>query len=242
MENDLNERLLNIEAKLSNIQLIKSIEFFKLFHKADGMGIHLNEYLNNYEDLKRFFKYLQLDYHTFVPFSRIDIFSPDKKYIEHSEDVKKNYIPRSFDLNFGLNTNFQNLYILVEVLSNFGLEYIYYRNEKYNFITVGCYQTEKEHNPFSKKIEVTEFLKTPFYYSTINFVNIFFNKSEEYILKHLDFDFDKDYYDSFPKIDNEYDEYKRDYFNTITNGQCGDYDDWKDAGDNFDDLSDNMGY
>lgn len=245
MENDLNKRLLNIETKLNNLQQIRSIEFFKLFNKADGIVIHLNQYLTNYEDLKRFFDYLQLDFHSFVPFSIINPFSPDKKYTEHSESEKKSYIPSSFDLNFGLKINFQNLYILVEVLSHFGLENIYYNNENYNYITVGCYQDEWDYNPLSKKIEVAEFLKTPFYYSTINFVTKLFNKSEDYILKHIDFDFEKEYEDSIAASNdnyNSYDDDNRDYFNTMTDGQYGDYDDWNDGRNNFDDLSDDLGY
>lgn len=239
MENDLNDRLLNIETRLNNLELIRSIEFFKMFNKTDGLAIHLNQYLPNYEDLKRFFDYLQLDYSSFVPFSmRIS----ENKYFEHPEKEKIKYIPTSFDLNFGLKTNFQNLYILVEILSNFGLEYIYYNNENYNYITVGGYKYEKEHNPLSKKIEVTEFLNTPFYYSTIYFASKFFNKSEQYILKYIDFDFDKEYNDSFAERDNDYDDYERDYFNTMTDGQSGDYEDWQDSGNNFDDLSDNMGH
>ena len=238
MENDLSQRLLDIEEKLNNLQKIKSVEFFKLFNKTDGIVIQLNQYLPNYEDLKSFFDYLQLDYNSFVPFS-----SPVShlKNFKHTEKEKKGYTPTSFDLNFGLKTNFQNLYILVEILSNFGLENIYYNNENYNYITVGCYQHEWEFNPLSKKIEVVEFLKTPFYYSTINFVTKLFNKSEEYILKHIDFDFEKDYEDSIAASNDNYNSYNddnRDYFNTMTDGQYGDYDDWNDNRDNFDNLSD----
>lgn len=237
MENDLNKKILDIEAKLNNIQLIRSIEFIKLFNKSNGISIGLNQYLPNYEDLKIFFDYLQIDYYTFVPFSC--------KFFEHTEDEKKNHTPTTFDLDFGLKTNFQSLYILVELLSNFGLENIYYHNENYNFMTVGCYRCEWEENPLSKGIEVNDFLKIPFHYSTINAITKLFNKSEEFILKHIDFDFKKDYEDKIEASNdnyNSYDDDNRDYFNTMTDGQCGDYDDWNGGGNNFDDLSDNMGY
>jgi hypothetical protein len=243
MEENINERLDNLESKLFNLQILKSIDFFKLFTNTDII-IHLNHYLKNSDDLKRFLDYLKLDYQAFIPCHFYNIFQPEKNYINHSEQERKKLTPESFDLSFNFNTNFQNLYILVEVLSKFGLKSIYYTNEKSNIVTIGSYVYESDHNPLSNKIDVAEFLQTPFYYSMLDFLTKKFNKSEEFISNNLEYDFDEEHYASMRRKDDDYNDYERDTFNTLTDGQYGDYEDRKENsdGNNFDDLRDNFGY
>lgn len=59
-------------------------------------------------------------------------------------------------------------------------------------------------------------------------------KYETWVKEQEDYD-DNDHY-------NDYQDYERDTFNALTDGQYGDYDDWRDGGGDFDSLRDGLGY
>ena len=94
---------------------------------------------------------------------------------------------------------------------------------------------------FFKEESISEFSVN---YETLpiisEFVSVIKDKFDK-ILKAEDDDDDEEYYQK----DNSYyqrDDYDRDTFNALTDGQHGDYDDWNDNGGDFDSLRDGLGY
>jgi len=241
-DNNFEKRLKVVEAEISLLRVLKSIELFK-FYNGENIDLHINQYSKNYEQIILFFKYLKIDFKSFLPFQSSLPFPDDSDDEEKDPfsktNVKKN-APKKFSLTFDLNTNFQNLYIIIEILNNFGLEKVFYSNETGNSVTIGSY-SEHYDIPLSKPFEIKTILDMPFYYSTINVLCQYYKVTEFYILSKLDRNLLEEFHnDNFGKRDD--DDEERDTFNALTDGQYGDFEDWKNNNGDYDNLRDDLGY
>ncbi len=226
-----------LEVKLNNINIFQSIGFEKLYSEKK-IDINIDQNTKEYETISTFLKYLNIRFTSYLP-PKEELFPLPE--IEEFEDLNEHI--KYSQLTFGLETNFQSLYILIEILKNFGLEKVFYSNDK-------DIKVDLENNPkyfhdynyvFFKAMNIEKILEMPFYYTTMDMLCDYHDANEQYILsetnRHIGdiqnrFDeenFERKNYDS----DDE-----RNSFNALTDGQNGDYDDWKDNGGNFDDLRD----
>lgn len=113
-------------------KIINTIEYSKLFTNKSNIGIN-----KKLPDFNLIIKFLDV----------CDI--PYKVY----ETVK---VPERFDLHFGKEIEFRDLFIVTKILMLFGIDAICYENEKSNFIYIGSYARS---NPSSKFLTADELLQ-----------------------------------------------------------------------------------
>ena len=154
----------------------------------------------------------------------------EKYQIEHTVYTPESNPPKRFDLHFGKGIDFQDLFIVVAILKNFGLQAIFYEKKKGKEVTIGSYITECGDSyrlPISDGISVDDFLILPFYMTTTEFLSQIFGV-ENFVLDEI-------HTTSLPNIqlfdddddgENESDEYDDD--------REGNYDDWYDDWGNDD--------
>ncbi len=150
--------------------------------------LHFNEYMKNSDLLdiliaKEYAKlYIGCDLviNVNVPhFYRIIKFLDDNeiKYLTSNEYG----MPFYFDIQFGSNVQFQNLYIIVTILKLFGLENLYYHHGDSNNILIGSFEENDDENDNYNEyinISVEKFLQIPFYTTTEEFFNEHLNLYE----------------------------------------------------------------
>lgn len=239
MENtDFLNRLSKIESKISSLKIHKSIELGKLYDGTE-INITINQYSKNYKLIMRFFNHLNISFNPSLPSFEEELFLSNEPLNPFSLQNIEKYTPKNFNLTFGLETNFQDLYILIEILGNFGLEKVFYSNEKDKSVFIGSHNEKKYKYLLSKEIEIDKILEMPFYYSTINVLCEYYNISEAYILDKVNRDLaEEESIDNFNRIDIDAD---RETFNALTDGQYGDYEDFSNNGGDYDALKDRMG-
>lgn len=230
MDNNISERLLKIETNQNSIKILKSLDFAKLYNGRDTK-LWLSNNCKNFEHIDRFFRYANIDLESNKPLN------PDVIYKTAFENIDR-VDTEEFNITFDLGISFQDLFIIVEILTSFGLEKIFYSNRKGNNLIVGS-ESELSTFNFSDEIQINEILNLPFFSSTIEALAHIFKVDEPYILKWVDKDIEKDEY-LFYNEKQGYDDYDRDNFNALTDGQYGDYDDWKSNGGDYDDLRDGI--
>lgn len=99
--------------------------------------------------------------------------------------------PKRFDLHFGSEVNFQDLYIIVAILENFGLQSIFISSKKSNEICIGSYITEcspAESRDVSQGVDVAEFLKVSFAATTTELIAERFSDSAIDEIRNINID------------------------------------------------------
>jgi len=144
------------------------------------------------------------------------------------------------EMSFSINCKFQDIYLLAYLLKDYGLESVYPSRKQEVEISVGTYLHQVSSMgkyALAEPIDIDTFLSidpksnTQFAVDS-HFENQFSNDEND----DEDSEYEQDYND---RDDHDYD---RDTFDALTDGQYGDYDDWRDGGGDFDSLRDGMGY
>lgn len=142
MNNEYNEN--------KSIDIFKAIQLAGIFIGKD-ISIEVNDKINHFERIKKLFDNRGISYECYTP-------SAGK--------------PKRFDLHFGIKTDYQDLYIIIAILKNFGLQSVFLREEDdNNKVLVGSYITEfglKKDD--SEGINPNKILELPFTLSTNEFL------------------------------------------------------------------------
>ena len=163
--------------------------------------------------------------------------------------------PERFDLHSGKKTDFQDLFIVVAILKNFGLQSIFLNDDKNNKVVIGSYIAQYGgKRDISEGISADTILELPFMTTTNEFLKKCFvngrsiDSSDDFKAEIIEDKSDNHKEDSDLNIyDDSYDyydepDYKRDTFDALTDGLYGDYDEWEEGGGDMDSLRDALGY
>lgn len=168
---------------------------------------------------------------------RVDTWTPDSQ-----REVE------ALELSFTENCNFRNIFILAAILKDFGLQYVYPSRDENQQISLGTYIMSIDSQAtyaMAVPMEIDEFLKIDPNLDTPAAISTYFDCLEYVEDPGTDDDTDDDY-ESYDEDDYDYDsshnDYERDSFDALTDGQYGDYDDWKENGGDYDSLRDGLGF
>ena len=126
----------------------KAVELAKVF-LGDDVTLRLNVYAYHYHRIAKLFSKLEIDY----------------------ELDEKRYFKYGLNVGIGIDTNFEDLYIIVGLLKDLGLEYVYildkdYGYEECNHIFIGGklneYEAVEVDKPFKKGVKPEVFFTLPF--------------------------------------------------------------------------------
>ena len=139
------------------------------------------------------------------------------------------------EMSFSINCKFQDIYLLAYLLKDFGLESVYPSRTQEVEISVGTYLHKCSNMgkyALGELMNIDTFLSIDPKSNTQFIVDSYFEN--QFINDEND---DDSYYEYRDNHD-----YNKDNFDALTDGQYGDYDDWRDGGGDFDSLRDGMGY
>lgn len=134
----------------------RSIDIFKAIQLSGiyigkNISIKINNKINHFERIKKLF---------------------DNHGISHICYTPESNAPNRFDLHFGSRTDFQDLYIIIAILKNFGLQSVFLSRDDNNQVTIGSYITEcSSKRDISEGIDPNTVLELPFMLTTDEFLN-----------------------------------------------------------------------
>lgn len=91
-------------------------------YKGVNINIKVNTRVSHFEEIIDSLKIYNISFNSFTPFFK----DP----------------PIRFDISFGRETDFQDLYILVKILNDFGLQTVFYSDDINNEVMIGTYITQ----------------------------------------------------------------------------------------------------
>jgi hypothetical protein len=149
------------------------------------------------------------------------------------------------EMSFSINCKFQDIYLLAYLLKDFGLESIYPSRKQEVEISVGTYLHQVSSMgkyALAEPINIDSFLSIDPKSNTQFVVDSFFENqfSDDENDGDTENEYEEDYEQDYDYRDDH--DYNRDTFYALTDGQYGDYDDWREGGGDFDSLRDGMGY
>jgi hypothetical protein len=183
------------------------------------------------EDLSKFTLISELFAHNNIPF---ETWSPEG-----------NLSPEVVEMSFSINCKFQDIYLLAYLLKDFGLENVYPSRKQEVEISVGTYLHQVSNMgkyAIAEPMNIDSFLSIDPKSNTQIVVDSYFeNKfSDEENDEDYEQDGEEDYEQDYDDRDDH--DYERDTFDALTDGQYGDYDDWREGGGDMDSLRDGLGY
>lgn len=150
----------------NRIDIYKALDLARIFI-GNNILIRINSKIKYFERISKMFSAFGISYESYTPVSDI---------------------PKRFDLHFGREIDFQDLFILVGILKNFGLQSIFYTGDCDNQLVIGSYITECEENQeINEGITVDEILNLPFSLTTKEFLNRCYNMDTD-LVDEFDFD------------------------------------------------------
>jgi hypothetical protein len=168
--------------------------------------------------------------------------------ISHSYSENK-IATDKFDLQFGHCLTFSDLYIIVYLMRNFGLQKVFYLSSTNSLLLGEAVSETTASGSFNTFIGIDEVLKTSFEENIHAFTNKYFStKYVPYYPEHYGDERDKipaGYSLNSSESDSdsaEEEDYRRDDFSAFTGGQLANYDDWNDAGGDMDYLREELGH
>ncbi len=149
------------------------------------------------------------------------------------------------EMSFSINCKFQDIYLIAYLLKDFGLERVYPSRKEQLEISVGTYLHQVYNMgkyAMAEPMNIDSFLSIdPKSNTQYVFDSYFENQfSNDENIDDEDNEYEEDYEQDYDDRDDH--DYERDNFDALTDGQYGDYDDWRDGGGDFDSLRDGMGY
>jgi hypothetical protein len=131
--------------KTNDIDIFKALDIAKLY-LGKNIVLKVNSRIKHFDRLTKLFERYQIEYTAYTP-----VVGP----------------PSRFDIHFGKYTDFQDLFIIVAILKNFGLQSVFYSQKNNNEVIVGSYITEYGQKlDISKGISSKTFLEFPFVMTT----------------------------------------------------------------------------
>lgn len=226
-----------IEGKINNMNLSNPDEYRYLFAE-EKISFFVNQDIFYIDEIKEVLDNFNVKRSFFRPFKYPNPLIDE----DENQDINKTSND-GLELSFGLNTNFQSLFIIVAFLRNFNLKKINYSNLSDYEVYLNPFDKSESlfsHYKLYNAIDLDKFNEFPFYYTTIDMLSNYFDVSKNYINSQVNRDPEEirnEFFESnFNKIDNY--ENDKNTFDALTDGQYGDFDDWKDSDGNFDDLVD----
>jgi hypothetical protein len=215
---------------LENIEIIALAKMFDDF----SINLTLNQFAPNFTYINSFLNFLKIKSKIFKPEREKSPFEDliDNQQIE--EEIAKLY-PIELNLVFDFDVKFNEIYLIVKLCNNYGLKKIYYSNQTGNDVIIGSYEPNRPIHILNKPIEIDKFLNYPIYFSTTQVLSDYFKLSEYFLNNYINRDLDAEIIAS-NYIKDDYDDYEKDSFEALTDGQLGDYEEWKENGGNLDDL------
>lgn len=217
-------------------QNLENLEILALAKIIDisSLNLKLNTFTPNFYYINSFLKFLDFKFQTYTPQRNVSPFEDILETHEIEEEIKKLY-PKELNLMFDFNVDFSHLYILVRLCSNYGLKNVYYSNQTGNSFHIGLYEKTRVNHMLSKTIDIQKILEYPIYFTLSEFLKDYYNIKDYSLNNYLNRDLEEEL--SIEKFNtNSNLDYEEDSFNAFTDGQMGDYEDWKENGGTLDDF------
>lgn len=167
----------DIDKSSESSNLFKALELAKK-HSGKNTKLVVNSLILHYERIVKLFEIIQIPFETFPQFE--DNSSPFETFPQDVDEFIKYCIERPFrfDINFDTHSDFQDLYIIVAILKDFGLHTVSYSHKNNNEVLIGLYYTIAFPNKkvYPKGITTDEFLKLPFSLTTDELIQSYFNE------------------------------------------------------------------
>lgn len=171
------KRLSDLAKKFQLFDMLIAVEYSKLF-LGEKNTIRINESLQNYKRISKFFVTHDIPFESYTP----------------------SHPPSRFDIHFGNNIDFQDLFIVSVILKNFGLQSIFFTNDCEKEILIGSHITEAKDGS-QKRIDdgiaVEKLLEIPFQSTLEHFLKERFGIEIETFP-----DFEEEDYDFYDPHDN----------------------------------------
>ncbi len=137
-----------------SFNIFKALEIANIY-SGKQISLKVNTNINHYERIVNLFKKKH------IAFESID---PDAGN------------PKRFDIHFGNQTDFQDLFIIIAILKIFGLQSIFYSGDKNNEVFIGSYISEYgPQKDISDGLSSDDFLNLPFMMTTSELLQTVFN-------------------------------------------------------------------
>jgi hypothetical protein len=213
-----------LERHYKSIQKMIETVIYKLLDTT-SFNLRLNE------DLSKFTLISELLTHNSIPFQ--------------TWNPEGNLSLEIVEMSFSINCKFQDIYLLAYLLKDFGLESVYPSRKQEVEISVGTYLHQVPNMgkyAMAEPMNIDSFLSIDPKSDTQIVVDSYFeNKfSDEENGEDYEQDGEEDYEQDYDDRDDH--DYERDTFDALTDGQYGDYDDWREGGGDMDSLRDGLGY
>jgi hypothetical protein len=210
--------LVNLKKNRMNNSLVS-----KLIRK-ESFQLEINSRVPQFNEIEKLFSSLNIPYVTWKP------------------DIKVKHV--YLEMGFSSSCIFQDVYLLVFLLNDLGLEKIYPSREEKPVISIGTNLEGASHRgnwAIAEPIDISVFLNLDPLLSSMEIISKCFTNILEVDSEYL-------YEKSIIREDSsseatlrDFHNYEKDTFYALTDGQYGDYDDWKQSGQDFDDLRDSLG-
>jgi len=251
MKKKLVKQISELSKKSQLFDILIAIELSKLF-TGDNTTVRINEKTPNFRLITKFFETNNIPFETFLPKA-----PPPKKFevsFHHECNFQDLFILTTILKIFGLKSVF---YGSSGDFINIGC-YDALDHEKFleevpqTIINIQSF-------PFHKwqGVSVDKLLKTPFHYDIREFIETHFDFLIGYGFTTIDTDQKLHELSEIEKEENEWieqqiknpsssqsssDYYDEQTFDALTDGQYGDYDDWKESGGDIDSFRDGIGH
>ncbi|GEM_PF-1695848 len=174
----------DIDKASEPFNIFKALDLAKIY-LGENISLKVNSKIRHYERIIKLFERNHIPFKSYTPVVGM---------------------PNRFDIHFGSHSDFQDLYIIVAILKNFGLQSIFYSEDNNSNVTIGSYITEYGANKdISEGLSSDEFLKLPFYLTTNELLQNYFNVA---IIDNIE-----NSEDSSMDEDEEFEDYHDDYDN-----------------------------
>jgi hypothetical protein len=143
----------------------------------------------------------------------------------------------NIELSFSVTCNFRDVYIIAFLLKQYGIDRVYPSRDEESVIAIGTYIFAVPNSgkyAIAEPISIEDILAIDPKTTTLDVVENFYKN-------HLDEDdipdFDEQYIEEDSHDTGDQTDWERDYFNAMTDGQLGDYDDFEGGIDEIDTWS-----
>ena len=186
------EQLSELAKKSQLFDLLIAVEYSKLFN-SEKSAIRINELIPNYKRVVKFFDANKLSYESYSAASP----------------------PSRFDMHFGKEIDFQDLFIVTTILKIFGLQSIFYSENPKGEILIGSHITQATDGSQKRVDEgmlAEELLMIPFHTELNEFLETYLKINvEDEELEYVDEEgYEEEYEEEYDHYD-DYDDYGSSY-------------------------------
>lgn len=217
MKNDLAQKYADLQAEVSELK--KTLNFYG---ETAAVALLKSAYtgkskifINNWSDCEKLERVF-------------DASNIQREYFNSNEK------PERFDISFGPEVAFEDLYVIARVIKAYGVQAIFYSKNAKNAIIIGSMVNEVPGGQLIENgVTIDEFIDWPYIGSTYNLILIRFDNlsfAPKSVSRGGNSDDASNNYSSREECD-------RNNFDALTDGQYGDYDDFDGDWDSLDDRN-----